>query len=71
MFDNLVRILNILFNDLELYVEINKGVRAKSTNVTDAAESLRVSALNGAIEADKLGTAATGLRPVLDWLRER
>jgi hypothetical protein len=29
-----------------------------------------VSALNGAIEADKLGARAAGLRPVLDWLRE-
>ena len=69
MFDNLLDVLNVLFRDLESYATINKGVRIKSDNVTDIAESLRVSALNGAIEADKLGSNAVGLRPVLDWLR--
>ena len=69
MFDNLLEVLTVLFRDLESYANINKGVRAKSDNVTDIAESLRVSALNGAIEADKLGSSAVGLRPVLDWLR--
>ena len=69
MFDKLVEILNILFADLETYVEINKDVGEKSGKVTDTSESLRVSALNGAIEADRLGSKAAGLRPVLDWLR--
>jgi aerotaxis receptor len=67
--DQLLDILKILFRDLELYVEINEGVRSKSEILTDIAESLRVSALNGAIEADRLGSGAVGLRPVLDWLR--
>jgi len=68
-FDKLVEVLNVLFADLETYVEINKDVRDKSGKVTDISESLRVSALNGAIEADRLGARAAGLRPVLDWLR--
>jgi hypothetical protein len=62
-------VLRTLFADLEQYVQISDGVRAKSASVADISESLRVSALNGAIEADKLGTKAAGLRPVLDWLR--
>jgi aerotaxis receptor len=70
LFDKLVAVLNVLFTDLEIYAEINQGVRAKSRNVTDISDSLRVSALNGVIAVDKLGTAATGLRPVLGWLRE-
>jgi PAS domain S-box-containing protein len=70
LFDNLVEVLNVLFTDLEIYAKINNGVRAKSRNVTDISDSLRVSALNGVIAVDKLGTAATGLRPVLGWLRE-
>jgi hypothetical protein len=70
LFDKLVEALNGLFTDLEVYGEINHGVRAKSKNVTDISDSLRVSALNGVIAVDKLGTAATGLRPVLGWLRE-
>lgn len=70
MFDKLLEVLNVLFGDLEGYVEINQGVRAKSGNVTDISESLRVSALNGVIAVDRLGTRATGLRPVLGWLRE-
>ena len=70
LFDKLVAVLRVLFSDLEVYVTINKGVREKSGSVTDLSESLRVSALNGAIEADKLGARAAGLRPVLDWLRE-
>jgi hypothetical protein len=70
LFDKLVEALNALFSDLEIYVEINQGVRAKSDNVTDISESLRVSALNGVIAVDKLKTAAPGLRPVLSWLRE-
>ena len=69
MFDKLVEVLNVLFADLEVYVHINAGVRAKSVSVTDRAESLRVSALNGVIAVDKLGSKATGLRPVLDTLR--
>jgi len=68
-FDRLVDLLDVLFNDLDLYADINRGVREKSATVTDLSESLRVSALNGAIEADKLGAMAAGLRPVLDWLR--
>jgi aerotaxis receptor len=47
MFDKLVEVLNVLFADLEVYAHINTGVRAKSVIVTDRAESLRVSALNG------------------------
>ena len=58
-----------MFSDLETYVGISADVRKKSAIVTDISESLRVSALNGAIEADRLGTKAAGLRPVLDWLR--
>lgn len=69
MFDQLAVVLNALFGDLEVYVEINLGVNAKSANVMDISESLRVSALNGVIAVDKLGTKAAGLRPVLDWLR--
>jgi aerotaxis receptor len=69
MFDKLVEVLNVLFTDLEIYGEFNHGVRAKSRNVTDISDSLRVSALNGVIAVDKLGTKATGLRPVLGWLR--
>jgi PAS domain S-box-containing protein len=69
MFDGLVEVLNVMFADLEAYVHINTGVRAKSMIVTDRADSLRVSALNGVIAVDKLGTKATGLRPVLDTLR--
>jgi hypothetical protein len=53
-----------------IYVEINQGVREKSDNVTDISDSLRVSALNGVIAVDKLQAKATGLRPVLGWLRE-
>jgi aerotaxis receptor len=70
MFDHLVEVLQMLFDDLDVYVEFNKGVKEKSKSVTGASEALRVSALNGAIEADKLGVRAAGLRPVLDWLRE-
>jgi aerotaxis receptor len=69
MFDKLAVVLNALFGDLEVYVDINLGVSAKSGNVVDISESLRVSALNGVIAVDKLGTKAAGLRPVLDWLR--
>lgn len=70
MFDKLGEVLNVLFTDLETYVGINNGVRERSTNVSDISDSLRVSALNGIIAADKLGTTAAGLRPVLGWLRE-
>jgi len=35
----------------------------------EISESLRVSALNGVIAVDKMGNTASGLRPVLDWLR--
>ena len=69
MFDKLAAVLNALFGDLEVYVDINLGVSAKSGNVMDISESLRVSALNGVIAVDKLGTKAAGLRPVLDWLQ--
>lgn len=69
LFDRLVVFLHSLFRDLETYVGISQGVREKSASVADISESLRVSALNGAIEADKLGNRAAGLRPVLDWLR--
>jgi len=69
LFDRMVVVLETLFRDLAQYVEISQGVREKSASVADISESLRVSALNGAIEADKLGTRAAGLRPVLDWLR--
>ena len=69
LFDALLEVLRALFHDLESYVSVNKGVREKSENVTETAESLRVLALNGAIEADRLGANAVGLRPVLDWLR--
>jgi PAS domain S-box-containing protein len=69
MFDRLADVLNDLFGDLELYNAINKGVREKSANVADLSEALRVSALNGAIEADRLGARAAGMRPVLDSLR--
>lgn len=69
LFDRLVFVLHKLFRDLQTYVEISQGVREKSASVADISESLRVSALNGAIEADKLGNRAAGLRPVLDWLR--
>jgi hypothetical protein len=68
-FDKLLEVLGILFNDLEAYVDISQGVRAKSANVSDISESLRVSALNGVIAVDRLGAKAAGLRPVLDWLR--
>jgi len=68
-FDRMVVVLGTLFRELAQYVEISQGVKEKSASVADISESLRVSALNGAIEADKLGTKATGLRPVLDWLR--
>lgn len=69
LFDQLAAMLQTLFGDLDRYVEISQGVREKSAGVADVSESLRVSALNGAIEADKLGAKAAGLRPVLDWLR--
>jgi len=69
VFDSLVQVLNTLFSDLELYSEINRGVREKSENVMEISESLRVSALNGVIAVDKMGHKASGLRPVLDWLR--
>lgn len=69
MFDKLLNVLNSLFDDLEAYVGINQGVRDKSGTVTDISESLRVSALNGVMAADKLGAKAAGLRPVLDSLR--
>jgi hypothetical protein len=69
MFDGLIQVLNVLFGDLEIYANINKAVRLKSASVTDISESLRVSALNGVIAVDKLGEGASGLRPVLDWLR--
>jgi aerotaxis receptor len=68
-FDKLLEVLNVLFSDLEVYVEINKSVRVKSLNVMDISEALRVSALNGVIAVDRLGSKASGLRPVLDWLR--
>jgi len=68
-FDRLVQVLNILFGDLEVYIEINRGVREKSETVMEISESLRVSALNGVIAVDKMGNTASGLRPVLDWLR--
>ena len=69
VFDGLVEILNTLFGDLEVYIEINGGVREKSENVMEISESLRVSALNGVIAVDKMGNKASGLRPVLEWLR--
>ena len=69
MFDELLRVLCELFGDLESYVDINKGVRTKSDNVTNISESLRVLALSGAVESDRLGVKGLGLRPVLDWLR--
>jgi aerotaxis receptor len=69
LFDRMVVVLETLFCDLAEYVEISQGVKDKSASVADISESLRVSALNGAIEADKLGAKAAGLRPVLDWLR--
>lgn len=69
LFDRLAAELQTIFVDLDRYVEISQGVRDKSASVADVSESLRVSALNGAIEADKLGAKAAGLRPVLDWLR--
>jgi hypothetical protein len=56
LFDKLVEVLNVLFSELEVYVDINKGVRARSVSVTDISESLRVSALNGVIAVDKLGS---------------
>lgn len=68
-FDELLEELRTLFDDLESYVSVNKGVREKSDSVTEIAESLRVLALNGTIEADRLGATAAGLRPILDWLR--
>jgi hypothetical protein len=68
-FDQLLLVLSALFGDLEAYVEINEGVRVKSENVINISESLRTIALSGGVEADKLGTKAAGLRPVLDWLR--
>ncbi len=69
LFDRMVLVLETLFRDLAQYVEISQGVREKSASVADISESLRVLALNGVIEANKLGTKAAGLRPVLDWLR--
>jgi aerotaxis receptor len=69
MFDNLLGLLSELFRDLESYLKITEEVRAKSETVTDVSESLRVLALNGALEADRLGADAAGMRPVLDWLR--
>jgi hypothetical protein len=69
LFDKLVEVLNVLFGELEVYVDINKGVRARSGSVKDISESLRVSALNGVLAVDKLGARAAGLRPVLDRLR--
>ena len=69
MLDRLLEILNVMFRDLERYAIINRGVREKSDNVTEISESLRVLALNGIVEADRLGKQATGVRPVLDWLR--
>jgi aerotaxis receptor len=69
MFDQLLKVLDVLFGDLEAYVNINRDVRTKSENVNDISEALRVSALNGVIAVDKLGTRAAGLRPVLNWLR--
>jgi PAS domain S-box-containing protein len=68
-FDQLLLVLSALFGDLEAYVKINEGVRVKSENVINISESLRTIALSGGVEADKLGTKAAGLRPVLDWLR--
>jgi hypothetical protein len=68
-FDKLLEVLNVLFSDLEVYVEINNSVRVKSLNMMDISEALRVSALNGVIAVDRLGNKASGLRPVLDSLR--
>ena len=68
-FDKLLDVLSALFADLEAYVGINQGVREKSESVINISESLRTIALSGGVEADKLGTKAAGLRPVLDWLR--
>lgn len=68
-FDRLHGYLSVLFQELERYAKINEGVRVKSENVTEIAESLRVVALNGVLEADRLGGKAAGVRPVLDWLR--
>jgi len=69
LFDRLVAVLRELCRDLDLYTDLSGRVREKSAIVADVSESLRVSALNGAIEADRLGARAAGLRPVLDWLR--
>ena len=70
LFDRLSAVLQQVFRDLDSYGEISQGVQEKVANVAEVSEALRVSALNGAIEADRLGTKAAGLRPVLDWLRE-
>ena len=68
--DQLVELLNVLFADLESYVQLSQSVRTKSGNVTDLSGALRVSAMNGVIAANKLGSGGAGLRPVLGQLQQ-
>ena len=68
MFDELLDVLS--FRDLELCVQYQqRGEGEIGECYRHFSESLRVSTLNGAIETDRLGSHAVGLRPVLDWLR--
>ena len=67
--NRLLTSLNPVFADLASYFSVNKQIRSKCESVTSLSMSIRMLALNGAIDAEKLGTLASGIGKILDWLQ--